>query len=56
MIGPSVDIVREIQRRIGSTEEIKVLPWVRAYKLALEEENVVLFSTTYSKIRLNKFN
>ena len=55
LIGPSVDIVREIQRRIGSSEPIKVLPWVRAYKLALEKENVVLFSTTYSKIRLDKF-
>jgi hypothetical protein len=43
LVGPSVDIVKEIQRRVGSFEQITVYPWVRAYKMALEEENVVLF-------------
>ncbi len=56
LVGPSVDIVREIQRRVGSHEEIKVYPWARAYKMALEEENVVLFSMTYTKVRYDKFN
>jgi polar amino acid transport system substrate-binding protein len=55
LIGPSVDIVREIQRRVGSNDEIKVYPWARAYKMALEEENVVLFSMTYTKVRYDKF-
>jgi polar amino acid transport system substrate-binding protein len=55
LVGPSVDIVREIQRRVGSHEEIKVYPWARAYKMALEEENVVLFSMTYTKVRYDKF-
>ncbi len=55
LVGPSVDIVREIQRRVGSHEEIKVYPWTRAYKMALEEENVVLFSMTFTKVRYDKF-
>ena len=55
LVGPSVEIVREIQRRVGSHEEIKVYPWARAYKMALEEENVVLFGTTYTKERQDKF-
>jgi polar amino acid transport system substrate-binding protein len=55
LVGPSVDIVREIQRRVGSHEEIKVYPWARAYKMALEDENVVLFSMTYTKVRYDKF-
>ena len=55
LIGPSVDTVREIQKRVGSHEEIKVYPWARAYKMALEDENVVLFGTTHTKVRHDKF-
>ena len=55
LVGPSVDTVREIQRRVGSHEQIKVYPWARAYKMALEDENVVLFGTTYTKERHHKF-
>jgi polar amino acid transport system substrate-binding protein len=55
LVGPSVEIVREIQRRVGSHEQIKVYPWARAYKMALEEENVVLFSTTHTEERHDKF-
>jgi polar amino acid transport system substrate-binding protein len=55
LVGPSVEIVKEIQRRVGSHEKIKVYPWARAYKMALEDENVVLFGTTYTKVRHNKF-
>lgn len=55
VVGLSVDIVKEIQKRIGSREQIRVFPWVRAYRLALEKENVVLFSTTRTKERENLF-
>lgn len=55
IVGPSVEIVKEIQRRVGSHEQIQCYPWARAYKLALEEENVVLFSMTYTKVRHAKF-
>ena len=55
LVGPSVEIVKEIQRRVGSHEQIKVYPWARAYKMALEDENVVLFSMTYTKVRHEKF-
>jgi polar amino acid transport system substrate-binding protein len=51
LVGPSVEIVKEIQRRVGSNEPIQVYPWARAYKMALEEENVVLFGTTHTKVR-----
>ena len=55
LVGPSVEIVKEIQRRVGSYAQIKVYPWARAYQLALEEENVVLFGTTHTQARENKF-
>ena len=49
LVGPSVEIVRAIQQKIGSTEPIQVYPWARAYKMAEEEENVILFGMTYTK-------
>jgi polar amino acid transport system substrate-binding protein len=55
LVGPSVEIVQEIQRRVGSREPIKVYPWVRAYRMVLEEENVILFSMTYTEDRYDQF-
>jgi ABC-type amino acid transport substrate-binding protein len=55
LVGPSVEIVKEIQKRVGSHEHIKVFPWARAYEMALEKENVVLFGMTHTKDREDKF-
>jgi polar amino acid transport system substrate-binding protein len=55
LVGPFVEIVKEIQRRVGSHEQIKVYPWPRAYRMALEEENIVLFGTTHTELRHDKF-
>ncbi len=55
LVGPSVEIVKEIQKRVGSRNPIQVYPWARAYKMALEDENVVLFGMTYTKVRHDKF-
>ena len=55
LVGPSVETVREIQRRVGSNEEIKVYPWARAYKMSLEQENVVLFGMTHTEVRHDQF-
>ena len=55
LVGPSIEIVKEIQRRVGSRDKIQVYPWARAYKMALEGENVVLFGTTHTEARENKF-
>lgn len=55
LVGSSVEIVQEIQKRIGSAEPIQVYPWARAYKMALEEENVILFGMTYTQDRSELF-
>lgn len=55
LVGLSVDIVKEIQKRIGSHEQIRVFPWARAYSLALKEKNVVLFSITLTEARKDQF-
>ena len=46
MTGLSVEIVREILRRIGQPDTIEMVPWARGYKLALTDANTALFSTT----------
>ena len=56
LIGPAVEIVQEIQRRVGSRAQIQVYPWARAYKMALEEENIVLFGMAQTEERQDKFN
>ena len=55
LVGPSVDIVKQIQKRVGSKEEIQVYPWARAYQMALNEKNIILFGMTYTKLRKDKF-
>ena len=44
--GLSVDIVREILRRLNMPDNIQTVPWARGYTLALTQPNVALFSTT----------
>ena len=44
--GLSIDIVREILRRLNLPDNIQAVPWARGYTLALTQPNVALFSTT----------
>ncbi len=53
--GFSSEIVLAICERVGHAPTIKVLPWARAYKLILNEENKVLFSTTRTPQREELF-
>jgi len=55
LVGPSVEIVQEIQRRVGSAEQIQVYPWARADKIALNEKSIVLFGTTQTEKRQHLF-
>ena len=55
LVGPAVEIVQEIQRRIGSDENIQVYPWARAYQTALEEKNIILFCMTRTNEREDRF-
>jgi len=56
LMGPAVEMVQEIQRRVGSRAQIQIYPWARAYKMALEEENIILFGMARTKERQDKFN
>ncbi|MBM7623776.1 substrate-binding periplasmic protein [Sporohalobacter salinus] len=54
-MGISVEIVKELQKRVGSKSNIKVLPWARGYKMTLQKPNTILFSTTRTKKREELF-
>jgi polar amino acid transport system substrate-binding protein len=55
LTGLSVEMVREIQKRIGDSTPTQVVPWARGYKAALEQPNVALFSTTRTEEREKLF-
>ena len=54
--GFSVDVARELQRRVGNSKPIKLLPWKRAYQYGLESPNVGLFTASRNKEREDKFH
>ena len=54
--GSSVEVVREILRRLNLPDNIIILPWVRGYTLLKTRPNVVLFSTTRTKERESLFH
>ncbi len=49
--GLSTEIVEAIFKEAGEVPKIKIYPWVRAYKMALNEENVLIYSIVRSKER-----
>jgi polar amino acid transport system substrate-binding protein len=53
--GMTIDLVREIQKRVKNTDPIQMVPWNRAYTFALHKENVVLFSTVMTDERKDLF-
>ncbi len=54
--GFSVDLVREILRRLKQPDTITVVPWSRGYTLAQNAPNVVLFATTRLAQREKQFH
>lgn len=41
--GPTVAVVREIQRRINNTDPIELVPWARGYRAVETQANTALF-------------
>jgi polar amino acid transport system substrate-binding protein len=48
--------VREIQQRIGNTDDIQMIPWTRIYQTALRKPNIVFFSVARTPEREDKFH
>lgn len=53
--GLGTDVVREITRRIGHSDNIQVLPWARAYRMAQTEPDIALFTVTMTEERRPMF-
>jgi polar amino acid transport system substrate-binding protein len=53
--GLSVELVREMAKRVGHSGRIKVVPWARGYKDLQAKPNIALFSTYRSVARESLF-
>jgi polar amino acid transport system substrate-binding protein len=49
--GIFVEIVQEIERRIGTNTPIQALPWSRSQAIAKDSENTIIFPLTRNKLR-----
>lgn len=53
--GCAVRIVKDILNELNISKEIELIDWDTAYNLALNEDNIVLFSTIKNKERKDEF-
>jgi len=53
--GLTVDVVREIQKRLGRSETIEFLPWARAFRDAQIGDSVALFAMARTPERERQF-
>jgi len=53
--GFTSDIVKEIIKRNTYNTQIALIPWARAYKYALNKENIFIYSMAKTKLRENLF-
>ncbi|MGB5868284.1 MAG: ABC transporter substrate-binding protein [Arcobacteraceae bacterium] len=55
LTGISVDLVKEIQKRVGNNKKIELTTWNRAYHITQNKQGYALFLTTRSQQRENLF-
>lgn len=55
VVGSSTEKVKELMRRARQPYRIELMPWKRAYELALEQPQTCVFSTTRTTERENLF-
>lgn len=48
-----MDIVQEILARLEQTNTVKLLPWARAYKTAVDKPNVIVFTSGMTQDRID---
>ncbi len=56
LTGMTVEIVREIQQRVGNQDPITVVPWARGFDAVQKNPNTVLFSMSRTAERNPLFN
>lgn len=53
--GVDIEIVSELQRRLGNTDKIQLVPWTRGLKYLESEPNAMLFSMARTKERNDRY-
>jgi len=53
--GISSDVLRELFKRAGIPYRLEILPWIRAFNLAILDRNTCVFSTTRTENREHQF-
>ncbi|MDE1463416.1 substrate-binding periplasmic protein [Spartinivicinus poritis] len=53
--GMATEVVKEVLAKAGIKAEIRLYPWARAYKLALKETNVLIYSIARTRDREHHF-
>jgi polar amino acid transport system substrate-binding protein len=54
--GIATEIVKKIMNHTNISYQINVYPWVRAYNMAQEEKNILIFALVRTQERENKFH
>ena len=54
--GMSTQIVKALQQQVGDNSRIEILPWARAYAIAVSSDNVAVYDTIRTPERENKFH
>lgn len=55
LTGSVVELFEELQKRVGNSSTIEVVPWARSYKALQENPDTILFSVTRTPERENLF-
>lgn len=53
--GMSTELVKAIQQQVGNGAKIEILPWARAYAIAVSGDNVAVYDTIRAADREDKF-
>jgi polar amino acid transport system substrate-binding protein len=54
--GFSTDVVQALFKITQDHPEIQVMPWARAYEIALHKPNILIYSIAHTKVRDKKFH
>jgi len=54
--GFSIDVVNSLFQNVPYQPKIQVIPWARAYKMAINEPNVLIFSLAHTQYRAAMFH
>ena len=55
LTGMSTEVVQAVLKEVGITADIQLMPWARAYDIALNTENVLIYSITRTAQREHLF-